>query len=151
MRTSPALALALLALALPGRTEPPAEADRLLAQARALDDRAEALLDKGDRPGAFEALARAADLRERARRLRAGEEGGPGADPGADARSALDAMDAALAKDDLKSAAAEGRRAYEAMERWAARLEAGPEGGIARRLADLEGQVEALRTALDAR
>jgi len=148
-------ALVLSAFALRGSASPEDEAQKLMAQARALDAQAEKLLDEGKRPAAFEALARAADLRARARRIRAGETKAPAPPPAPAARdaagAALAAMEDALKKDDLPSAATEGRRAFEALSRWAAALEGTPQADLARRIEGIEAQVRELRMRLEPR
>jgi len=150
-------ALAILMLfALPALAD---EADRLIAQAKRLEERAEAALDKGQRPQAFELLARASDLRARARRVRAGEDMGEAKDAPPSAKpqppkpqppkpdmpkrmasprkasaAALKRLDDALAEGDAQAAARAGRELRQTLVRWSRDLDA-RERKLARRRA----------------
>lgn len=159
-----------LLLALPALAQ---DAEELLEKAKALDARAEALLDQGRRAEAFELLAKAADLRAQARAA------GTKPDPKAkkekkkktarkvkkkakapDPRQALDAafqrLDQALERGDMEGARAAAHEVRRHLLRWTKQLDArekrlrkaGPRS-VEARVAALEKQVKELRRLLD--
>lgn len=162
-----------LLLALPALAE---DAEQLLEKARALDAKAEALLDQGRRAEAFELLAKAADLRAQARS--AGQKPPPKAKPnkakknktpakgkGAkapDPRQALDAafrkLDQALEGGDMEAARAAAHEVRRHLLRWTKHLDAREKRlqkqaprSVEARVAALEKQVRELRRLLDSR
>jgi len=163
--------LALLILALPVLAQ---DADKLLREAKALDAKAEVLLDQGRRAEAFELLAKAADLRAQAREATPGE-AGKKAKPKKKAkkkkpqgkakkapapREALDAafeqLDRALQKGDLEAARGAAHQMRRHLLRWTKQLDAREKrlasqgsGSVEARIAALERQVKELRKLLD--
>jgi hypothetical protein len=164
--------LALLILALPVLARDP---DKLLKEAKALDVKAEALLDQGRRAEAFELLAKAADLRAQARQATRAEAPGETAKPkkkakknkpegkakkAPDPREALDAafeqLDRALEKGDLEAARGAAHQVRRHLLRWTKQLDAREKrlaaqgsGSVEARIAALERQVKELRKLLD--
>jgi hypothetical protein len=167
-----------LVLALPVLAQ---DAEELLAKAKALDAKAEVLLDQGRRAEAFELLAKAADLRAQARRASPPEARGPTgkqAEPkakkakkaakqakkrkAADPRQALDAafskLDQALERGDMEGARAAAHEMRRHLLRWTKQLDArekrlrdGGSRSVEARIAALEKQVRELRRLMDQR
>jgi len=121
--------LALLALPEPARV-------KRLEQAGKLEKKAEKLLDQGKRTEAFDALARAAELRRKAA-AKTEPEPKPNASPDPRAADPVEVahgeLDAALRKGDLEAARKASVRLHEAR------------AAQARRIAALEAQLDALR------
>jgi len=138
---------ALLILALPVLAQ---DADKLLGEAKALDAKAEVLLDQGRRAEAFELLAKAADLRAQAREATRAEAPGEAgkkakskkkkakkkkphgkarrAPAPAAPRAALDAafeqLDRALEKGDMEAARGAAHQMRRHLLRWTKQLDA---------------------------
>jgi len=138
-----------LLLALPALAQ---DADELLKKAKAMDGKAEALLDQGRRAEAFELLAKAADLRAQARQ--AGGTAAPGAaekktkkaekpakkakakkkkkkvkkarapDPRQALDTAFEKFDRALKSGDMEGARAAGHEMRRHLLRWTKQLDA---------------------------
>ena len=141
----------LLILVLPVLAQ---DADEMLKKAKALDAKAEALLDQGRRAEAFELLAQAADLRAQARRATGAEAPGEAGKqtkpekkrakerkskekklkkqakkaPAPDPREALDAafekLDRALGEGDMEGARAVAQQMRRHLLRWTKQLDA---------------------------
>ncbi len=159
-----------LLLALPALAQ---DAEELLKKAKALDARAEALLDQGRRAEAFELLAKAADLRAQARAATAKPDPKAkkekkkkaakkvkGKAKAPDPRQALDAafqrLDRALEGGDMEAARAAAHEVRRHLLRWTKQLDArekrlkkGAPRSVEARVADLEKQVRELRRLLD--
>jgi colicin import membrane protein len=124
---------------------------RARAEAKAREDEARAKAEAA-REAMKRADARAARSMTEAERLRAKALGKPGA-------TALETMDVALEKGDLKAAAEAGHAAHRELAQWQKRLEKrehalrrrAPKGapGVEERVAALEKQVAALRRMLE--
>jgi hypothetical protein len=162
---------ALLILALPVLGQ---DADKLLREAKALDAKAEALLDQGRRAEAFELLAKAADLRAQARQATRPEAGKKAKSKKKKAkkrpqkkakkapapREALDAafeqLDRALEKGDMAAARGAAHQMRRHLLRWTKQLDAREKrlasqgsGKVEARIAALERQVKELRKLID--
>jgi hypothetical protein len=131
------------------------DADTMLEQAAKLERAAEKLLDQGKRAEAFEALARAADLRERARRGAAPEAATPApktpeprakpqrerkpakVDASKAAGRAVAGLERALATGDMDQAREAARGALAEFRRWEREL-----AGRERKLAKQDGKAD---------
>lgn len=130
--------------------------DDLLKQARALEKRASALLDQGKRGEAFDLLARAAELRERAKIADKGKAAPKEKQPKPKPKRArlshmqqfersLKGFDAAVQAGDMKRAREAAQRTRGVLLNWARSLEKAQPDRTARRVARLEKQVAELR------
>ncbi len=170
MKTQTLLSLlVLLGLSASGRAD---EAAGILKRARAIEVRAEKLLDQGRRAAAFQLLGQVADLRERARTLRHGpvkpvktakpakKADGAKAKPAATPKAkraprtpnltpkqALVRFDAALRAQDMGRARREAAITRAVLARWAARLRQ-REQTLENRLQKLEKQIAELKKLL---
>ncbi|MHC4971486.1 MAG: hypothetical protein ACYTG3_04075 [Planctomycetota bacterium] len=161
-----------LLLAVPALAQ---DAEALLKKAKALDAKAEALLDQGRRAEAFELLAEAADLRAQARRATGAvkEPAKPKAkkakkkktkkkakapDPSQALDAAFRKLDQAMERGDMEGARAAAHEMRRHLLRWTKHLDArekrlqGKGRGsksVEARIAALEKQVKELRRLLD--